>query len=218
MRLPRTRLSCGGEQGLTPVADNAKWSDLLPLVIQARVLQSFEKSRSCAAGEPAAGRPASDFQLITELRNNSDVVTGATPTAEVEFLGAVAERDGKIIAARCFQADEPGQGHQRGRQPPLPSMPRSKGCGRGRHMDRKRHARRHARLGNTGLLRRFTVCTISHTAAYGVACAWFCWRHVPQKGGRPCLPRPVETEANHPCSTFSQSPEPRQLDRTRARR
>ena len=98
-----------GEQGLIPVADNAKWSDLLPLVIQARVLQSFEKADLLRQASRPLDGLTSDFQLITELRK-FDVVTGATPTAEVEFSARLLSADGKVIAAKVFQADEPAKG------------------------------------------------------------------------------------------------------------
>jgi phospholipid/cholesterol/gamma-HCH transport system substrate-binding protein len=102
-----------GEQGLTPVADNAKWSDLLPLVIQARLLQSFEKAGLLRqASRPLEGLN-SDFQLVTELRK-FDVVTGATPTAEVEFSARLLSGDGKVVAAKVFETEEPAKGTNAG--------------------------------------------------------------------------------------------------------
>ena len=98
-----------GEQGLTPVADNAKWSDLLPLVFQARLLQSFEKADLLRQASRPLDGLTSDFQLITELRK-FDLISGATPTAEVEFSARLLGVDGKVIAAKVFQAEEPAQG------------------------------------------------------------------------------------------------------------
>ena len=98
-----------GGQGLTPVADNAKWADLLPLVFQARVLQSFEKADLLRQASRPLDGLTSDFQLVTELRK-FDLVSGATPTAEVEFSARLLGGDGKVVAAKVFQAEEPAKG------------------------------------------------------------------------------------------------------------
>ena len=76
MRCHRTGSSCAGRRGLTSIADDAKWSDLLPLVLQARMLQSFENAGLMRqASRPLDGLNA-DFQLVTEIRK-FDLVAGA---------------------------------------------------------------------------------------------------------------------------------------------
>jgi phospholipid/cholesterol/gamma-HCH transport system substrate-binding protein len=98
-----------GTRGLGSIADDAKWSDLLPLVFQARVLQSFENAGLLRqASRPLDGLNA-DFQLVTEFRK-FDLVAGANPTAEVEFSVRLLSADGKVAAAKAFQAEEPAKG------------------------------------------------------------------------------------------------------------
>ena len=98
-----------GERGLTPIAEEAKWSDLLPLVIQARVLQSFEKADLLRQASRPLDGMTSDFQLITEVRK-FNLVAGPVPMAEVEFSARLLGAEGKIIAAKVFQAEESAKG------------------------------------------------------------------------------------------------------------
>jgi hypothetical protein len=44
---------------ITPISDDAKWSDLLPLVFQARVLQSFENANLLRQSRWTASAPTS---------------------------------------------------------------------------------------------------------------------------------------------------------------
>ena len=61
----------------------AQWSDRLPKLIQARIVQSFENaSRLRAVGRPA-DRIATDFVLITEVR--AFEISAADGTAVVEI-------------------------------------------------------------------------------------------------------------------------------------
>jgi len=107
--LASDRIVTRGTRGLTPIADDAKWSDLLPLVFQARVLQSFENAGLLRqSSRPLDGLNA-DFQLVTEFRK-FDLLAGPTPTAEVEFSARLVAADGKVAAAKVFQAEEPAKG------------------------------------------------------------------------------------------------------------
>jgi phospholipid/cholesterol/gamma-HCH transport system substrate-binding protein len=107
--LASDRIVTRGSRGLTSIADDAKWSDLLPLVFQARVLQSFENANLLRqSSRPLDGLNA-DFQLVTEFRK-FDLVAGPAPTAEVEFSARLVGADGKIVAARVFQGEEPAKG------------------------------------------------------------------------------------------------------------
>jgi phospholipid/cholesterol/gamma-HCH transport system substrate-binding protein len=78
-------------------------------VLQARALQSFENAGLLRqASRPLDGLNA-DFQLVTELRK-FDLVTGANPTAEVKFSARLLSAEGKVAAAKVFQAQEPAKG------------------------------------------------------------------------------------------------------------
>jgi phospholipid/cholesterol/gamma-HCH transport system substrate-binding protein len=107
--LASDRIVTRGSRGLTPIAEDAKWSDLLPLVFQARVLQSFENAGLLRqSSRPLDGLNA-DFQLVTEFRK-FDLLAGPAPSAEVEFSARLVAADGKVVAARVFQAEEPAKG------------------------------------------------------------------------------------------------------------
>lgn len=66
------------------------------------------REREFAASIALDGLSA-DFQLVTEFRK-FDLVAGPTPTAEVEFSARLLGADGKVAAAKVFQAEEPAKG------------------------------------------------------------------------------------------------------------
>lgn len=85
---------------------DAQWSDRLPKLLQARIVQTFENaSRLRAVGRPGE-RLMADYQLVTDIRAfNISAVAGA---AEVEIAAkVVADRSGRIVAARVFRAVVP---------------------------------------------------------------------------------------------------------------
>ena len=97
-----------GERGIVSISDDARWGDLLPLVFQSRVLQSFENAGLLReASRPVDGLNA-DFQLMTEFRK-FELVAGPQPSAEIEFSAKLLSADGKILAARTFQATAPAK-------------------------------------------------------------------------------------------------------------
>ncbi len=107
--LSSDRILVRGARGLAPISDDAKWSDLLPLVFQAKVLQSFENANLLRqSSRPLDGLNA-DFQLVTEFRK-FDLVAGPNPMAEVEFSARLLSADGKVAAAKVFHAEEPAKG------------------------------------------------------------------------------------------------------------
>jgi len=95
--------------GLKSISDDAKWSDMLPLVFQSKVIQSFENAGLMReTSRPVDGLNA-DFQLMTEFRK-FEVVAGPQPSAEVEVSAKLVGGDGKIIAAKIFRSTEPAAG------------------------------------------------------------------------------------------------------------
>jgi phospholipid/cholesterol/gamma-HCH transport system substrate-binding protein len=46
---------------------------------------------------------------VTEL-HKFDLVTGPSPKAEIEFAARLLSADGKVVAAKVFQAEEPAKG------------------------------------------------------------------------------------------------------------
>jgi phospholipid/cholesterol/gamma-HCH transport system substrate-binding protein len=107
--LSSDRIVARGERGLAVIAEDSKWSDLLPLVVQARILQSFENAGLLRQSSRPLDGLNSDFQLVTEL-HKFDLVTGPSPKAEIEFAARLLSADGKVVAAKVFQAEEPAKG------------------------------------------------------------------------------------------------------------
>jgi phospholipid/cholesterol/gamma-HCH transport system substrate-binding protein len=107
--LASDRIVARGEHGLSVIAEEAKWSDLLPLVLQAGILRSFENAGLLRQSSRPLDGLSSDFQLVTEL-HKFDLVTGPNPMAEIEFAARLLSADGKVIAAKVFQTEAPAKG------------------------------------------------------------------------------------------------------------
>lgn len=81
---------------------NAKWSDNLPKLVQAKIIQSFENAglidRISRSGEAISA----ERQILIDIRK----FHVATPEAwaEVEFSARITDKAGRIIQARTFQA------------------------------------------------------------------------------------------------------------------
>jgi cholesterol transport system auxiliary component len=85
----------------------AQWSDRLPKLLQARVVQAFENAnRQRAVGKPG-DRISADYQLVIDIRA-FNLSAATSPTGEVELSAKIiADRAGRIVAARVFRASVP---------------------------------------------------------------------------------------------------------------
>jgi phospholipid/cholesterol/gamma-HCH transport system substrate-binding protein len=85
--------------------DNAQWSDSIPVLVQAKLIETLENSRYFeAVSRPVDGFEA-DQQLLTELRTLR-METSPTPNAHVA-VSAKLMGNGRVIAARVFEASVP---------------------------------------------------------------------------------------------------------------
>lgn len=86
----------------------AQWSDRLPKLIQARIVQSFENAnRLRAVGRPGE-RLTADFDLVTDIRAFGVALADNGSFAEVEISAkVVVDKSGRIIAGRVFRATVP---------------------------------------------------------------------------------------------------------------
>ena len=96
--------SASGEVTQLP---DVQWSDRLPRLLQARMVQAFENAnRLRSVGRPGE-RLAADYQLLTDVRAFQMSVSGEN-VAEVEIAAKiVSERSGRIVAARVFRVRVP---------------------------------------------------------------------------------------------------------------
>jgi ABC-type uncharacterized transport system auxiliary subunit len=94
--------------------DNAQWSDTIPKLLQARIVQSFENSNYLAAvARPMDGLTA-DYQLAIDVRcfqvsNGPDLAAQSAtgPMAHVGFAAKILDDNGRIIGSRTFDAVVP---------------------------------------------------------------------------------------------------------------
>ncbi|MER9297175.1 ABC-type transport auxiliary lipoprotein family protein [Mesorhizobium sp. M0621] len=85
----------------------AQWADRLPLIVQARLAETFQRSGSFAGvGKPGEGL-AIDYQVIVEVRSFEVSVDGGEH-AEVDlFVRILNDRNGEVRASKSFTASAP---------------------------------------------------------------------------------------------------------------
>jgi phospholipid/cholesterol/gamma-HCH transport system substrate-binding protein len=96
----------GGES--VPVA-NVRWGDNLPILVQAKVVQSFENAGYTEAVSRTRDGLTGDYQLLIDIRR-FHISTAKDAGADIDFVAKLANKDGKIIAASTFQASTPVNG------------------------------------------------------------------------------------------------------------
>jgi cholesterol transport system auxiliary component len=85
--------------------DGAQWSDRLPSLVQARLIEAFETtSRFAGVGRPGQGL-AIDFQILVDIRDLSitDRDGGRSARAEIS-VKILDDRNGTVRATRRFDA------------------------------------------------------------------------------------------------------------------
>jgi phospholipid/cholesterol/gamma-HCH transport system substrate-binding protein len=105
LALDTQRILVRSDGGETPSFADARWSDNLPKLVQAKIIQGFENANFVRVRRSING-PASDPQLLIDIRSFR-VVAAATPFADVEFGAKLVGVDGRILAARVIQAAAP---------------------------------------------------------------------------------------------------------------
>lgn len=92
----------------------AQWADRLPLIVQARLAETFQRSGGFAGvGKPGEGL-AIDYQIIVEIRS-FEVRVGGGEHADIDlFVRILNDRNGEVRASRSFTASAPvsGSGNQ----------------------------------------------------------------------------------------------------------
>jgi cholesterol transport system auxiliary component len=88
----------------------AQWADRLPLIVQARLAETFQRSGSFAGvGKPGEGL-AIDYQVIVEVRS-FEIRVDQGEQAEVElFVRLLNDRTGEVRASKSFTASAPVAG------------------------------------------------------------------------------------------------------------
>lgn len=88
----------------------AQWADRLPLIVQARLAETFQRSGSFAGvGKPGEGL-AIDYQIIVEIRA-FEIKVGGSEHADVDlFVRVLNDRNGEVRASKSFVTTMPVSG------------------------------------------------------------------------------------------------------------
>ena len=89
-----------------PALEGAQWPDVLPKVLQARILQSFENAQYLLVLGRAPEGTRTDFQLLIDIRS-FQMLTQPSLSAEVELSAKIIGQDGRIVSARIFRGSMP---------------------------------------------------------------------------------------------------------------
>jgi len=87
----------------TAMPGPAQWSDTLPKLLQARIIQTFENAMSPAAIVRSNDNLAADHQLLLDIRS-FEVVDTEPRTAAVELAAKIVGDGNRVLAAKVFTA------------------------------------------------------------------------------------------------------------------
>lgn len=107
--------------GEAPPVDTAQWSDAIPKMVQARIVQSFENSKYVGAVAAPMEGLAADYQLVLDIRSfgilpgpaappgggASGSAAARSPVATVELSAKLVDDGGRIVGSRTFSATTP---------------------------------------------------------------------------------------------------------------
>jgi phospholipid/cholesterol/gamma-HCH transport system substrate-binding protein len=88
-----------------PGFDEVVWADLIPKLIQARLIQGFENYDMAHAPLHTMDMGQADFQLMIDVRSFR-VAVDATTTAQIELSARIVDKDGKVVASRLFEQSQ----------------------------------------------------------------------------------------------------------------
>jgi phospholipid/cholesterol/gamma-HCH transport system substrate-binding protein len=91
-----------------PTPDNAQWSDTIPKLLQAKIIQSFENANYLGAVARPMDGLTPDYQLLIDVRAfqvSTSPTDAAKPVAHVGFAAKILGNNGRIIGSRTFNAE-----------------------------------------------------------------------------------------------------------------
>lgn len=92
-----------------PVA-NARWGDNLPILVQAKVIQSFEHAGYAKSISRIRDGIAGDYQLLIDIRSFQISTASEPAMAVIDFIAKLIDNEGKIVDATTFQGRAPVEG------------------------------------------------------------------------------------------------------------
>jgi phospholipid/cholesterol/gamma-HCH transport system substrate-binding protein len=82
---------------------SAQWSDTVPKLIQAKVIEALDNSRYLSAVSRPMEGLAADYQLLIDIRS-FQVAAAPGEAAEAELAAKVLGNSGRIVAGKVFTA------------------------------------------------------------------------------------------------------------------
>ncbi|MHA1517616.1 MAG: ABC-type transport auxiliary lipoprotein family protein [Alphaproteobacteria bacterium] len=89
--------------------EGARWSDSLPILFQAKLLQTFENAGYAKSVTQSIGDFPSAYQLSLNVRQ-FDIATNGTPEAKIVVLAKLLNPAGEIIGSQEFDTSAPAAG------------------------------------------------------------------------------------------------------------
>jgi phospholipid/cholesterol/gamma-HCH transport system substrate-binding protein len=81
------------------------WSDSIPKLLQARLIDGFENYDIAHAPLRAADAGQSDYQLLIDVRRFR-IAADADPIVEIGLSARLLDKNGKVVASRLFEQSE----------------------------------------------------------------------------------------------------------------
>ena len=91
--------------------DGPRWSDSLPILVQAKLVETFENAGYANSVSRTIGDFPNADTLSIDIRR-FDVVTEGDPVAKIIILAKLQGPDGSIIDSKKFEADAPAKGKE----------------------------------------------------------------------------------------------------------
>ena len=102
-QLETQRILVAAPDGESTFLGEARWTDSMPKLLQARAVQAFENARYMRVSIGQTDGLNADHQLLIDLRT-FQLTSAEVPSAEIEFTAKILGDDGKVTAARAFRA------------------------------------------------------------------------------------------------------------------
>jgi len=109
--LNTTRIALTRSPGVVEYFANGAWADYAPVLLQGKLIESFEASKAVSVGRDAVGlRP--DYVLHSDLRDFQAEYAGAVPTAHLRLSAKLVRMpDRRIVANILSEQKLPAAGN-----------------------------------------------------------------------------------------------------------
>jgi phospholipid/cholesterol/gamma-HCH transport system substrate-binding protein len=87
----------------SPLSGNGQWTDSLPKLVQAKIVQTLENALSPSAVIRASDGVTAERQLFIEIRS-FELQAGDPPLGRVEFAARIVGEGNRVLGARTFGA------------------------------------------------------------------------------------------------------------------